>query len=112
MGAMYKGILKKGIKSANAFAAAVNAKDEAAFARLFDTVAVIEFPAGGKNIAASDFLKGAGKDAKLDLKNLRSGGWFTSGAVDVTGGNSKHGVVFFEFSPKTKKIINARFFWN
>jgi hypothetical protein len=113
LGAMYKGILKKGIKSANAFAAAVNAKDEAAFAKLFDTVAVIEFPAGGKNIAAGDFPKGAGKDVKLELKNLRSGGWFTSGAVDVTmGGSSKHGVVFFEFSPKTKKIINARFFWN
>jgi hypothetical protein len=113
MGAMYKGILKKGIKSANAFAAAVNAKDEAAFAKLFDTVAVIEFPVGGKNIAASDFLKGAGKDAKLELKALRSGGWFTSGACDVTiGGSSKHGAVFFEFSPKTKKIINARFFWN
>ena len=113
MGAMYKGILKKGIKAANAFAAAVNAKDEAAFAKLFDTVAVIEFPVGGKNVAASDFLKGAGKDVKLELKALRSGGWFTSGAVDVTmGGSSKHGVVFFEFSPKTKKIINARFFWN
>jgi hypothetical protein len=113
LGAMYKGILKKGIKSANAFAAAVNSKDEAAFAKLFDTVAVIEFPAGGKDVAASDFLKGAGKDVKLELKALRSGGWFTSGACDVTtGGSSKHGVVFFEFSPKTKKIINVRFFWN
>jgi len=113
MGAMYKGILKKGIKSASAFAAAVNAKDEAAFAKLFDTVAVIEFPVGGKDIAAGDFLKGAGKDVKLELKNLRSGGWFTSCAVDISmGSGSKHGVVFFEFSPKTKKIINARFFWN
>jgi len=113
MGAMYKGILKKGFKAVNAFAAAVNAKDEAAFARLFDTGATIAFPAGGKNIAASDFLKGAGKDVKLEFKGLRSGGWFTSGACDVTtGGSSKHGVVFFEFSPKSKKIINARFFWN
>ena len=113
MGAMYKGILKKGIKSASAFAAAVNAKDEAAFAKLFDTVAVIEFPVGGKDIAAGDFLKGAGKDVKLELKNLRSGGWFTSCAVDISmGSGSKHGMVFFEFSPKTKKIINARFFWN
>ena len=113
MGAMYKGILKKGIKAANAFAATVNAKDETAFAKLFDTVAVIEFPVGSKNIAASDFLKGAGKDVKLEFKNLRSGGWFTSGAVDITtGGSSKHGVVFFEFGPKSKKIINARFFWN
>ena len=113
MGAMYKGILKKGIKAANAFAAAVNARDEAAFARLFDSGATIEFPVGGKNIAAGDFLKGAGKDVKLEFKGLRSGGWFTSCAVDVTtGGSSKHGVVFFEFSPKSKKMINARFFWN
>jgi len=36
LGAMYKGILKKGIKVVNAFAAAVNRSDEAAFARLFD----------------------------------------------------------------------------
>jgi hypothetical protein len=113
MGAMYKGILKKGIKSANAFAAAVNAKDEAAFAKLFDTVAVIEFPAGGKNIAASDFLKGTAQDVKLAFKGLRSGGWFTSCAFDAKGGGlDKHGVVFFEFSPKSKKIINVRFFWN
>jgi hypothetical protein len=113
MGAMYKGILKKGINAANAFAAAVNAGDEAAFANLFDNGATIDFPTGGKPIPAGDFLKGAGKDVKLEIKNLRSGGWFTSGAVDVTtGGSSKHGVVFFEFSPKSKKIINARFFWN
>ena len=113
LGAMYKGILKKGIKSANAFAAAVNAKDEAAFAKLFDTGATIEFPVGSKAIPAGDFLKGAGKDVKLELKNLRSGGWFTSGAVDAKGGGlDKHGAVFFEFSPKSKKIISARFFWN
>ncbi|MFA5055163.1 MAG: hypothetical protein WC562_03185 [Dehalococcoidia bacterium] len=113
LGAMYKGILGKGIKSANAFAAAVNAKDEAAFTKMFDSGATIEFPVGSKAIPASDFLKGAGKDVKLEIKNLRSGGWFTSGSVDVTaGGSSKHGAVFFEFSPKTKKIISARFFWN
>ena len=112
MGAMYKGILKKGIKSANAFAAAINAKDEAAFARLFDAGATIEFPSG-KKISAGDFLKGSGKDVKLEFKGLRSGGWFTSCAFDAKGGGSdKHGVVFFEFSPKTKKIINARFFCN
>jgi hypothetical protein len=113
MGAMYKGILKRGIKAANAFATAVNARDEAAFTRLFDAGAVIEFPVGGKPIAAGDFLKGAGKDIKLEFKGLRSGGWFTSCAFDAKGsGLDKHGVVFFEFSPKTKKIINARFFCN
>jgi hypothetical protein len=113
MGAMYKGILGKGIKAANAFAAAVNASDETAFTKLFDSGATIEFPVGSNPIAAVDFLKSAGKDVKLEIKNLRSGGWFTSGAVDVTSGSSsKHGAVFFEFSPKTKKIVSARFFWS
>ncbi len=113
MGAMYKGILKKGIKSANAFATAVNAKDEAAFARLFDVGATIDFPVGSKPIDAGDFLKGAGKDVKLEFKGLRSGGWFTSCALDAkAGGADKHGVAFFQFNPKTKKIVNARFFWN
>lgn len=113
MGAMYRGILKKGIKGANSFAAAVNAKDEAALARLFDSGATIEFPVGSNLIAAGDFLNGAGKDVDLEFNGLRSGGWFTSSAVDVkSGSDSKHGVVFFEFSPKSKKIVNVRFFWN
>ena len=113
MGAMYKGILKKGIKAANAFATAVNAKDEAAFARLFDTGATIDFPVGSQPISTGDFLKGAAQDVKLAFKGLRSGGWFTSCAFDAKGGGlDKHGVVFFEFSPKSKKIINVRFFWN
>lgn len=113
MGAMYKGILKKGIKAANAFATAVNAKDEAAFARLFDTGATIDFPVGSQPISTGDFLKGAAKDVELEFKGLRSGGWFTSCAFDAKGGGlNKHGVVFFEFSPKSRKIINVRFFWN
>jgi hypothetical protein len=113
MGAMYKGILKKGIKAANAFATAVNAKDEAAFARLFDTGATIDFPVGSQPISTGDFLKGTAKDVKLGFKGLRSGGWFTSCAFDAKGGGlDKHGVVFFEFSPKSRKIINVRFFWN
>ena len=113
MGAMYKGILKKGIKAVNAFAAAVNAKDEAGFARLFDSGATIDFPAGSKPIAAGDFLKGAGKNVQLNFKGLRSGGWFTSCVFDANGGGlDKHGIVFFEFSPKSKNMVNVRFFWN
>jgi hypothetical protein len=111
-GVIYKGILKKGIKAANSFATAVNAKDEGAFARLFDTGATIDFPAGSKPISADDFLKTAGKDVKLEFKGLRSGGWFTSCAFDAKGARlDKHGVVFFEFSPKRKKMVNVRFFW-
>lgn len=112
LGAMYKGILKKGIKVVNAFAAAVNRSDEAAFARLFDPGATIEFPAGEK-IAAGDFLKGAGNDLSLEISGLRSGGWYTSCVFDAKAdGANHHGVAFFQFNPKTKKIISTRFFWN
>ena len=112
LGAMYKGILKKGIKVVNAFAAAVNSSDEAAFARLFDPGATIEFPAGEK-IAAGDFLKGAGNDLSLEISGLRSGGWYTSCVFDAkVDGANHHGVAFFQFNPKTKKIISTRFFWN
>jgi hypothetical protein len=113
LGAIYRGILKKGVKAANAFSTAVNAKDEITFARLFDTGATIYFPVGSKPVSAGDFLKGVGKDLKLEFKGLRSGGWFTSCAFDAAGGGSdKHGVVFIKFSPKSKKIIEVRFFWN
>lgn len=110
---IYKGILNKGIKSANAFTTAVNAKDERAFARLLDTGATIHFPVGGNPISTDGFLKAAGKDARLEFKGLRSCGWFTSCVFDAKGGGlDKHGVVFFEFSPKSKKIVSVRFFWN
>ena len=110
---IYKGILNKGIKSANAFATAVNVKNEGAFARLFDTGAAIDSPAGGNPISTDGFLKAAGKDARLEFKGPRSCGWFTSCVVDAKGGGlDKHGVVFFEFSPKSKKIVSVCFFWN
>jgi hypothetical protein len=112
LGAMYKGILKKGIKAVNAFAAAVNNADEAALVRLFDPSASIEFPAG-KKISAGDFLKGTGNDLSLEVSGLRSCGWYTSCAFDArSGGANYHGVAFFQFNPKTKKIISTRFFWN
>ncbi|MEA1959499.1 MAG: nuclear transport factor 2 family protein [Chloroflexota bacterium] len=112
LGAMYKGILGKGIKSANAFAAAVSAGDQAALSGLCDASATIEFPAGN-SIPSGEFLSGAGKDVKLEITGVRSGGWYTSGAIDIKGsGGDRHGVVFFEFNPATKKIAGAQFFWN
>ena len=112
-GVIYRGILGKGLRTANAFATAVNAKDEGAFARLFDTGATIHFPAGSKPLLAGDFLKAAAKDVTLEFKGLRSGGWFTSCVFDAKmGGSDRHGVVFFQFSPQSKKIVNVRFFWN
>jgi hypothetical protein len=112
LGVMYKGILKKGIKAVNSFTAAVNANDEATFTHLFDAGATIEFPAGNK-IPAGDFFEGASKDLSLEVSGLRSGGWYTSCVFDAkTGGGDHHGIAFFKFNPKTKKIASARFFWN
>jgi hypothetical protein len=112
LGVMYKGILKKGIKAVNTFTTAVNTKDEATFTRLFDAGATIEFPVGNK-IPAGVFFKSETKDLSLEVSSLRSGGWYTSCVFDAkTGGDNHHGIAFFQFSPNTKKISSARFFWN
>lgn len=110
LGAMYKGIFKKGITAVNSFAVAVNAKDEAGLARLCEPDARIEFPIG-KKMPASDFIKNVGKDLRLEVSGLRSAGWYTSCVFDAqAGGVQRHGVAFFQFSPRSKKIVSARFF--
>jgi hypothetical protein len=110
MGAAYKGIFQKGIKAVNDFVAAVNAGDEAALARLCEADAVIEFPAG-KKMPASDFLKNAGNGLHLEVSGLRSAGWYISCVFDAQVNQvHTHGVAFFQFNPKSKKIISARFF--
>ncbi len=107
--AMYVGILGKGMRMVNEFATAVNARDEGSFARLFDSGATIEFPAG-TSMPAADFLKQ--KDLQIKVSGLRSGGWVTSCVFDATAGKtSHHGLAFFEFNPGSKKISNVRFFW-
>jgi hypothetical protein len=111
LGAMYKGIFKKGVAAVNSFAAAVNAGDEAGLARLCEPDAKIEFPAGRK-IPASDFLKAEGKGLRLEVSGLHSAGWYTSCIFDAQGGGvRRRGVAFFQFSPRTKKIVSARFFY-
>ena len=65
----------------------------------------------GKKMPASDFLKWEGKGLSLEVSGLRSAGWYTSFAFDAQGGGvGRRGVAFFQFSPKSKKIISARFF--
>ena len=110
LGAMYKGIFKRGIAAVKSFAAAVNAGDEAGLARLCEPDAKIEFLAGRK-MPASDFIKGVGNGLCLEVSGLRSAGWYTSCAFDAQGeGVRRRGVAFFQFSPRTKKIVSARFF--
>jgi hypothetical protein len=112
LGAMYKGIFKKGIAAVNAFAAAVNARDEAGLARLFESDGSIGFPAGKKS-PATDFLSGQGKGLRLEVSGLRSAGWYTSCVFDAeTGGARRHGVAFFQFNPDSRKIVYARFYWS
>ena len=108
--AMHKGIFKKGVAAVNSFAAAVNAGDEAALARLCESDARIEFSAG-KRMPASDFVKREGKGLRLEVSGLRSAGWYTSCTFDTQGGGvHRHGVAFFQFNPRTKKIVLVRFF--
>ncbi len=110
--AMYKGILGKGIKSVKSFADAVNNSDETEYLSLMDSDAVVEFPAGDK-IPAVDFFRDKAGRIHLDVDSLRSGGWFTSCVFDARlKDTNRHGVAFFQFNPKTKKIFSARFFWN
>ncbi len=110
--AMYKGILRKGIKTAKEFEASVNTDDETRFKYLFDDNASIEFPIG-KNISVDDFFQNEGRNMHIKFSQERSGGWFTSCVFHATvKEKSRHGVVFFEFNPETKKIISGRFFWD
>jgi hypothetical protein len=111
LGAMYKGVFKNGIVAVNEFSAAVNTGDEEALTSLVEANATIEFPAGVK-MPASDFLKWVGKGLHIEVSGLRSAGWYTACVFDAQeGGVRRHGVAFFQFSPRTKKIISARFFW-
>jgi len=110
LGAMYKGIFKKGVAAVNSFVAAVNAGDEAGLARLCEPDARIEYSAG-KRTHVSDFLKSVEKDLHLEVSGLRSAGWYTSCVFDAQGSRvHRHGVAFFQFSPKAKRIVSARFF--
>ncbi|MBM3156395.1 MAG: hypothetical protein FJ004_03830 [Chloroflexi bacterium] len=112
LGAMYKGIFKKGISMVNSFAAAVNSGNENALASLFDSDAMIELSAG-KKLPAHDLLKAAGKRLHVEVSEVRSAGWYTSCVFDAKMSEmQRHGVAFFRFNPKTKKIVSARFFWN
>jgi hypothetical protein len=58
------------------------------------------------------FISGKDKDIKIKVSDIRSGGWHTACVVEIrqTKTNEK-GIAFFEFSPKTKKIVSARFFF-
>jgi hypothetical protein len=110
MGAAYKGIFRRGVVVVNSFAVAVNAGDEASVASLFDANPSIELPAG-KKVTVGDLLKG--KVLQFEVSALRSAGWYTSCVFDAqVDGVRRHGVAFFQFNPKTNKIVSARFFWN
>lgn len=121
LGIAYRGIRREGVRKAEALAAALNARDEAALARLVVPGATVDFPAGGATQRWADFLAGPAAGMRLELEKLRSGGWVTSGAfrasgtgpdgrVAGSGGPDRRGVVFFEFSPRSRQIVGARFF--
>ena len=121
LGVAYRGIRREGVKKAEALAAALNDRDEAALARLVAPGATVDFPAGGATLRWVDFLAGPAAGIRLELQKLRSGGWVTSARSAPAGqgptgeapggGPDRRGVVFFEFSPGSRQMVRARFFW-
>ena len=121
LGVACRGIRQEGVKKAEALAAALNDRDEAALARLVAPGATVDFPAGGATLRWAVFQAGPAAGIRLELEKLRSGGWVTSGAFRASGtgpggpgagsgGPGRRGVVFFEFSPRSRQIVRARFF--
>ena len=120
-GVAYRGIRNEGVRKAAALAAALSARNEASpsttceatLARLVEPGATVDFPAGSPPVSWADFLSGPAGGIGLELQGLRSGGWFTSGRFRLTGGGpDRGGVVFFEFSPRSRRIVRVRFFWD
>jgi len=108
-----RGILGRGHRAVRDFAAAVNSRDEKALVGLLDGEETpIEFPAGvGEPVR--EFLDGAGRDLRIDVSGPISSGWWSSCVFRAQRGEvTNHGVAFFEFNPKTKRIRSARFYWN
>jgi hypothetical protein len=109
----FRGIFGRGGRAVRDFAAALNARDEKTLVGLLDgEETLIEYPAGvGEPL--HEFLSGAGRDLRIDVSGLTSAGWWSSCVFQASRGDVTHrGVAFFEFSPKSRKIRSARFFWN
>jgi len=107
-----RGIHKRGKNDVQKFADAVNAKRNDSLKDLFDKDSSgIEFPVGGKTFDVAIFAEAAG--AQISISEARSAGWFTGFRFEVKSQTAAHkGVGLFEFSPKSKKIKDARFFWD
>jgi hypothetical protein len=108
-----RGIFGRGRQSVRDFASALNARDEKALRALCDAEETrIEYPAGVAE-SVPEFLAGAGHDLRMDVSGVISAGWSSACVFWARRGEvTHHGVAFFEFNPKTKRIRSARFFWN
>ena len=105
------GIFDKGIDTVANFVESVNIQDTSALLELFDSNNVeIEFPVGGVSLSPSEFI--GVKPPHIVVQDVRSSGWVTSFSFDVNlEGIDHHGIGFFEYSRRSKKIKNARFYW-
>ncbi len=109
---MVIGIFGRGKRCVFEFVDAVNALDVKGFGNLFSPEATVEYPRGTHR-SPEDFLSGPGENLRLDLSGLVSSGWCTSGVFHAHGPEStRHGVAFFTFNPRSKKIDSAQFYWN
>lgn len=109
---LLRGVFQNGKDKANELANAINNNKTSLNEIFYSPESTIEFPAINKILTVTEFSKQQA-DYSLQLEELRSAGYFTSGRFTLKHKEQEHsGVVFFEFEPKNKLIKAARFFWN
>jgi hypothetical protein len=110
----FSGIGREGKDAVLKFMKGVNERDVDLLSRLVDSrndEASIEFPVGGRTFSPASLVDEI--DAQVSASDLISAGWVIAFQLDITSGqDSRRGIGLFEFTPKTRKIKRARFFWD
>lgn len=108
----FRGIHGTGKKAVTLFAEGTNAGDTGLMTSLFDAGnSLIEFPVGTRNYSPESFP--GRMEIRLQISDVVSAGLTTAFRCNVTIPEGTYqGIGLFEFSPKTRKICRARFFWD
>ena len=108
----FLGIHQKGKDGVRDFVMAANSKNTQQLTTLFcSNNTGVEFPAEGSIFSPDDFADTV--DIKINVSKMISSGFITTFTFDADyNRNAYHGVGRFEFDSKTRKIKNARFFWD
>lgn len=113
MNGLLFGMFEEGKWKANGFANAINNGSDFQLKSLFHFWnGQIEYPVAGNTLSLDEF-KQLGGNIDLQLSDLRSAGFYTSGRFTLNdNGQQRSGVVFFKFDEWTRLMTNVRFFWN